>query len=75
MTLSELECTLRVSIANEHGISASRVYSGRVLEIFGIPYPIDLIPIPMGDVCVIVDMDWLSRFGTMIDYEGQRVVV
>ena len=38
-------------------------------------FPIDLIPIPMGDVCVIVGMDWLSRFGAMIDCEGQRVVV
>lgn len=33
------------------------------------------ILIPMGDVCVIVDMDCLSFFGTKIDYEGQRVVV
>ena len=38
-------------------------------------YLIDLIPIPMGDVCVIVGMDWLSRFGAMIDCAGQRVVV
>ena len=40
-----------------------------------VPYSIDLIHIPMGDVCVIIGMDRLSRFGAMIDYEGQRVVV
>ncbi|CAH1445284.1 unnamed protein product [Lactuca virosa] len=73
--VGELECPLRVSIANEHGVSASSVYRGCDLEIFGVSFPIDLIPIPMGEVCMIVGMDWLSRFGAMIDCEGQRVVV
>ena len=45
------------------------------LEILGVFYRIDLIPIPMGVVCVIVRMDWVSRFGTMIDCEGQWIVV
>ena len=45
------------------------------MEIFGVPYPIDLIPIPIRDVSVLVGMDWLSRFGAMIDCEGQGVVV
>ena len=73
--VDELECPLRVSIANEHGVSASSVYRGCDLEIFGVSFLIYLIPIPMGDVCVIVGMDWLSRFDAMIDCEGQRVVV
>ncbi|CAH1418425.1 unnamed protein product [Lactuca virosa] len=73
--VGELECPLRVSIANEHGVSASSIYRGCEMEIFGVPFKIDLIPIPMGDVCVIVGMDWLSRFGAMIDCEGQWVVV
>ena len=46
-----------------------------MLEIFGVGYPIDLIPFEMGDVYVIVGMDWLSRFGAMIDYEWQMVIV
>ena len=65
--VGELECPLRVSIANEHGVSASSVYRGCDLEIFGVSFPIDLIPIPMGEVCLIVGMDWLIRFGAMID--------
>ena len=69
MSVGELECPLRVAIANEHGISASSVFWGYILEIFGVSFSIDLIPIPMGDVCVIVGMDWLSRFGAMIDCE------
>ena len=57
MTLGELQCPLRVSIVNEHAIYVSSVYQGCVLEIFGVSYLIDLILIPMGDVCVIVGMD------------------
>ena len=45
----ELEFPLRVSIANEHEISTSRVFQGCVLEIFGVSFPIDLIHIPMRD--------------------------
>ena len=73
--VGKLECSLWVSIANEHKIYASSVYQGCVLEIFGVSFPIDLIQIPMGDVCVIMGMEWLSRFGAMIDCEGQREVV
>ena len=65
--VGELECSLRVSIANEHGVSASSVYRGCELEICRVSFPIDLILIPMGEVCVIVGMDWLSRFVAMID--------
>ena len=38
-------------------------------------FPIDLVPIVMGDVYIIVGMDWLSRFGTVIDCEGQIVMI
>ena len=58
-------------IANEHGISTCIVYRGFLLAVFGVPYPTDMIPIPMGDVCVIARMDWMSRFGAMIDCKGQ----
>ena len=33
---------------------------GCILEIFGMEFLIDLVPIAMGDVCVIVGIDWLS---------------
>ena len=38
-------------------------------------FSIHLVPFPMGDVCMIVGMDWLSHFSAMIDCEGERVVV
>ena len=49
-----------MSIANEHGVSASSVYLGYELEFFGLSFPIDLIHIPMREVSVIVWMDWIS---------------
>ena len=54
---------------------ATEVIRGCVLEIFGVEFPIDLVPIAMGDVCVIVGMDWLSRFGAIIDCERQLVTI
>ena len=36
---------------------------------------IDLVPIAMGDVYVIVGMDWLSRYGAVIDCERQLVTI
>ena len=56
MTLGELECLLQVSIANDHMVATSSVFRDSTLEIFGVSYLIDLIPIPIGDVCVIVGM-------------------
>lgn len=66
---------LRVSIADELEVFATDVFRGCVLEIFGVEFSIDLVPIAMGDVCVIVGMDWLSRFGAVIDCERQMVTI
>ena len=54
---------------------ATDVIQGCILEIFGVEFPIDLVPITMGDVCVIVGMDWLSRFGAVIDFKNQLVTI
>ena len=45
-----------------HAVFATDGIQGCVLEIFGVEFTIDLVPIAMGDVCVIVGMDWLSWF-------------
>ena len=66
---------LRVCIADKRVIYATEVLRGCVVEIFGVEFPIDLVPIAMGDVCVIVGMDWLSRFGAVIDCERQLVTI
>lgn len=46
-----------------------------VLEIFGVGYSIDLIPIAMGYVYVSIGMDWLSRFRVLIDCKQKLVTV
>ncbi|XP_052626750.1 uncharacterized protein LOC111890364 [Lactuca sativa] len=73
LPIGDLEYPLRVSITNEHGVSDSSIYQGCVLEIFRVSVLINLIPIPMRYACIIVGMDWMRRFGAMINCEGQRV--
>ena len=48
---------LRVSIADERAVYATDVIRGCVLEIFGVEFPIGLVPITMRDACVIMGMD------------------
>lgn len=47
----------RVVIADDRTILASIIYRNCVLEIFGVGFPFDLIPITMGDVYVIFGID------------------
>lgn len=46
-----------------------------VLEIFSARFPINLIPNLMGDVCVIMGFNWLSRFRALIGCDWQTVVI
>ena len=52
---------------DERAVYATDVIRGCALKIFGVEFTIDLIRIAVGDVCVIVN--WLSRFGAVIDCE------
>lgn len=53
---------LKFTIADDHTISTMEVYQDYVLEIFAFGFPVDLIPIVMGDVCMIAGMCWLRQF-------------
>ena len=68
--LKMLKGDIEVLYRQQTQVSASSVYQGCFLEIFGVLCLINLIPISMRDVYMIVWMDWLSRFGVMIDCEG-----
>ena len=48
---------------------------GCVLKVFGVEFLIDLVRIAMGDVCIIVGMDCLSRLGAVIDCDRQLVTI
>ena len=58
---------MEVAITDDCTVSSLDVYRDYMLEIFGVGFPIGLIPIPMGDVCMIAGMDWLSQFDALID--------
>lgn len=70
-----LDRPLKVVVVDDRMVSASKVYRGYVLDIFGVRFSIDLIPIVMEDVWVIVGMDWLSQFRALIDCENQLVTI
>ena len=38
-------------------------------------YPIDLVPIPMGEACVVIGRDWMDRLGASIDCRRKRLSV
>ena len=46
-----------------------------MFEVIGVRYPIDLVPIPMGEICVAIGMDWMNRFGALIDCRRKRLSV
>lgn len=60
--------TIIVEVGDDMKISTSRIFMDSTLDIFKVRFSIDLMPIPMGDIIVVVSMDWLSWFGTLIDY-------
>ena len=70
-----LDEPLEVEIADEKIRLVSDVYRGNGLEIEGVRFPIDLIPIVMREINVIFGMDWLSRHRAHFDCENQRIVV
>ena len=75
ITQETLTRPLRVSISDEHPAFATDIYKGFVLEIFGVGYLKDLITIAMRDVYVTVGIDWLSRFGALIECKRRMVTV
>ena len=55
-----LDFTLEVTIGDDHTDLATTVYRDCVFEIFNLEFSIDLVPILIGDVCVIMGIDLLS---------------
>ncbi|KAJ9544945.1 hypothetical protein OSB04_024652 [Centaurea solstitialis] len=72
---SKLESPLEVEIADEEFCLCKFIYKKNVLEVEGVKFSIDLIPIPMREIQVVAGMDWLRRNGANVDCENCRVVV
>ncbi|KAJ9547200.1 hypothetical protein OSB04_019743 [Centaurea solstitialis] len=71
----KLESLLEVEIADEEFRLCKHVYKNNVIEIEGVKFSIDLIPIPMKEIKGVAGMDWLRRNGAHVDCENCRVVV
>lgn len=56
----DLNHPLRVKRADDRTVNASKVYRSYTLEIGNDSFLINLIPIPMQEMCVIVGIDWLN---------------
>ena len=59
----ELDCHLQVEIAYFRTVRVSMVHRGSLLEVLGVRYFIELVPISLRETKVIVGMDWLSPTG------------
>lgn len=60
ITMGALHHPLMVEIAYYRTFRVSRVYHDYIMEIYSVQFPIDTIPIHMGEMSIMVDMDWLS---------------
>ncbi|KAJ9544424.1 hypothetical protein OSB04_024131 [Centaurea solstitialis] len=72
---SKQENPLEVEIADEEFRLCKYVYKNNVIEVEGVKFNIDLIPIPMREIQVVAGMDWLRRNEANVDCENCRVVV
>ncbi|KAJ9547715.1 hypothetical protein OSB04_020258 [Centaurea solstitialis] len=70
-----LDEPLEVEIADEKSVIVRDVYKGNVIELEGVRFRVDLIPIPMREINVVLGMSWLSRHGAWFDCDGQRVKI
>ena len=63
---------LEVEVADDRIVVVRDVYRGCKIEISGVVFPIDLIPIAMRELCVIIGMDWMEKFrANILCYEKQ----
>ncbi|PWA53334.1 reverse transcriptase domain-containing protein [Artemisia annua] len=58
--ISQLKPPLDVEVANNKVIRLTDVFHSCEIEIYNEKYPTDLIPIPMGELDVVIGMDWLG---------------
>ncbi|KAJ9565655.1 hypothetical protein OSB04_001621 [Centaurea solstitialis] len=73
--MGRLDEPLEVEIADEKSVIVRDIYRGNVIELGGVRFRVDLIPIPMKEINVVLGMSWLGRHGAWFDCEGQRVKI
>ncbi|KAJ9556097.1 hypothetical protein OSB04_010711 [Centaurea solstitialis] len=68
-----LDSPLAIDVAVEEVQVVQHVYRGCSIDIFGVRFSINLIPIPMNGVDVVVGIDWMFPNRATTDVAGQLV--
>ncbi|KAJ9547013.1 hypothetical protein OSB04_019556 [Centaurea solstitialis] len=71
--LGNLDRPFAIDVAVEEVRVVEHVYRGCSIDIFGVQFSIDLIPIPMNGINVVVGIDWMFPNRAMTDVAGQLV--
>ncbi|KAJ9544243.1 hypothetical protein OSB04_023950 [Centaurea solstitialis] len=71
--LGNLDSPQAIDVAAEEVQVVEHVYRGCSIEIFGVRFSINLIPIPMNGVDVVVGIDWMFPNRATTDVAGQCV--
>ncbi|KAJ9557738.1 hypothetical protein OSB04_012352 [Centaurea solstitialis] len=71
--LGNLDSPLAIDVAAEEVQVVEHVHRGCSIDIFGVRFSIDLIPIPMNGVDVVVGIDWMFPNRATTDVAGQLV--
>ncbi|KAJ9538727.1 hypothetical protein OSB04_031460 [Centaurea solstitialis] len=71
--LGNLDSPQAIDVAAEEVQVVEHVYRGCSIDIFGVRFSINLIPIPMNGVDVVVGIDWMFPNRATTDVAGQLV--
>ncbi|KAJ9551973.1 hypothetical protein OSB04_016018 [Centaurea solstitialis] len=71
--LGKLDRPVTIDVAAEKEHVVERVYQGCTIDIFGVQYNINLIPVPMNGIDVVVRIDWMFLNRATTDVAGQLV--
>lgn len=68
-----LPIPLNIRVANEEIIPVEHIHRWCCVEIRGYKLSVDLIPIKLGELDVILGMDWLFNHGAIIDCQKKCI--
>ncbi|KAJ9552821.1 LOW QUALITY PROTEIN: hypothetical protein OSB04_016866 [Centaurea solstitialis] len=71
--LGKLDRPVKIDVAAEEVHVVERVFRGCTIDIFGVQFSINLIPVPMNGIDVVVGIDWMFPNRATTDVAGQLV--
>nr|GEX87787.1 putative reverse transcriptase domain-containing protein [Tanacetum cinerariifolium] len=72
---STLDTSYAIELADGRISETNVVLRGCTLGLLGHPFDIDLMPIKLGSFNVIINMDWLAKYHTLIVYDEKVIRV